>query len=76
VHLNGLYRGVITDAQDPTANGRVKVRVADLGSTDVWAVVCSPFGGSSAGMVNAGTAVIVGFERGDPSRPVVLGRIG
>jgi uncharacterized protein involved in type VI secretion and phage assembly len=75
MHLSGLYRGVVTDAQDPTANGRVKVRVPELGS-DVWAAVCSPFGGSSAGMVNAGTQVVVGFERGDPSRPIVLGRIG
>jgi uncharacterized protein involved in type VI secretion and phage assembly len=50
--------------------------MADLGSNEVWAVVCSPFGGSTAGMVNAGTQVVVGFERGDPSRPIVLGRIG
>jgi hypothetical protein len=77
VNLNGLYRGVVTDAQDPSANGRVKVRVADLGGNDVWAVVVSPIGvKKDGGFVSAGAAVIVGFERGDPSRPVVLGRIG
>jgi len=75
MHLNGLYRGVVVDNQDPTASNRVKVQVPELGSNTAWAMVCLPFGGQQAGIVGAGTQVVLGFERGDPSRPIVLGRI-
>ena len=75
MHLGGLYRGTVVDSQDPSASGRVKVLVPELGTNTAWALVCVPFGGQQAGIVGAGTPVIVGFERGDPSRPVVLGRV-
>ncbi len=71
----GVYVGQVVNNQDPSNAGRVQVRVPMLGDT-VWALVVTPLGSISSGRAQAGSKVIVAFEGGDPSRPVVLGRVG
>ena len=70
----GMYIGVVSAAGDPQQSGRVQVRVPALGTT-AWAVVSTPIGSVTSGSVPAGANVVVAFERGDPGRPVVLGRV-
>ena len=70
----GVYIGVVSAAGDPQQAGRVQVRVPALGTTE-WAVVSTPIGAVSSGNVMPGANVVVAFERGDPGRPVVLGRV-
>jgi len=70
----GVYLGVVPDNNDPEQSGRVQIRVPSLGST-AWALVASPVGSINTGKIQSGATVVVAFERGDPSRPVVLGRV-
>lgn len=73
----GKYRGTVTDNDDPTARGRLKVRVpAVMGDTDVWALPCLPLAGPGMGaylMPEVGAGVWVEFEAGDPSFPIWSG---
>jgi uncharacterized protein involved in type VI secretion and phage assembly len=73
----GKYRGIVTDNQDPTKRGRVKVRVpAVLQDLQVWAVPCLPYAGNNVGVYaipEAGAGIWIEFEAGDPSYPVWTG---
>lgn len=73
----GKYRGTVTDNDDPTSRGRIKVRVpAVLGELEVWAMPCVPYAGSQVGfysLPNPDTGVWVEFEAGDPSYPIWAG---
>ena len=75
----GLYRGVVTNVNDPENLGRVRAKVHELlGDTDEtdWAFPCVPFGGGGAGWLmlpKTNDAVWIAFEAGDLSRPVWLG---
>jgi len=63
----GVYRGIVLDNVDPGASGRVRVSVE---GRDGWALVTL-----SSPRIEVGSTVIVAFEHGDPSYPVVLGRV-
>jgi len=73
----GKYRGVVTDDDDPTSRGRLKVRVpAVLGSQELWAMPCVPYAGDGVGtyiIPEVGAGVWVEFEGGDPSYPIWTG---
>jgi hypothetical protein len=73
----GKYRGLVTDNNDPTNRGRVKVQVpAVLNELDVWAMPCVPFAGSNVGIYTmplVDSAVWVEFEGGDPSYAIWTG---
>lgn len=73
----GKYRGTVTDTEDATKRGRVKVSVpAVLGALESWAMPCVPYGGSNAGhyfIPEEGAGVWVEFEGGDPSYPIWTG---
>ena len=69
----GVYRGRVTNAQDPTAAGRVQVTVpAVAAATSLWAPVVSPFVPTKF-TPQIGATVWVAFEAGDRNYPVVLG---
>jgi Type VI secretion system/phage-baseplate injector OB domain len=73
----GKYRGLVTDNNDPTNRGRLKVRVqAVLGDLEVWAMPCVPYAGDQVGSYTlpaSGSGVWVEFEGGDPSYAVWTG---
>jgi uncharacterized protein involved in type VI secretion and phage assembly len=74
----GLYRGVVTDNDDPQSLGRVKANVpAVLGSVESgWAMPCVPYAGDQVGIAflpEIGSGVWIEFEGGDLSYPVWVG---
>jgi uncharacterized protein involved in type VI secretion and phage assembly len=76
-HYFGKYRGTVTDNNDSTNRGRVKVRVpAVLKDLEIWAMPCLPFTGDGVGtyfVPDSGAGVWVEFEAGDPSYPIWTG---
>jgi uncharacterized protein involved in type VI secretion and phage assembly len=79
----GVYTALVDDVRDPDGQGRVKVTlpwVADAGggSFELWARVATLMAGPSRGtwfVPDTGDEVLVAFEAGDPSRPVVVGAL-
>ena len=73
----GKYRGLVSDNDDPTARGRIKVKVpAVLGTLEVWAMPCVSYAGDGVGtylLPPAGSGVWVEFEGGDPAYPIWTG---
>ena len=73
----GKYRGTVSDNDDQTQRGRIKVRVpAVLGDLELWAMPCVPYAGPQVGfftMPPSGAGVWVEFEAGDPSFPIWSG---
>ncbi len=73
----GKYRGLVTDNNDTTNRGRVKVQVpAVLNTSEVWALPCLPYAGNGVGVYTIpepGAGVWVEFEAGDPSFPIWTG---
>jgi hypothetical protein len=63
----GVYIGQAVGGGDPDRQGRVRVSVPSLAVGPVWARVCTGNGARATG------EVVVGFEAGDASRPIVLG---
>ncbi len=74
----GLVVGIVTDNQDPTGQGRVKVKypwLTEEHSSD-WARVIAPGAGAQRGvqfLPEVNDEVLVGFEMGDINYPYVLG---
>ncbi|MFZ1611985.1 MAG: phage baseplate assembly protein V [Chitinophagales bacterium] len=73
----GKYRGLVTDNNDATNRGRVKVNVpAVFNELEVWALPCLPYTGDNVGFYtipDSGAGVWVEFEGGDPSFPIWTG---
>jgi phage protein D/phage baseplate assembly protein gpV len=74
----GVTAGVVTNINDPTTTGRVKVRFPGMSSTQesAWARVVAMGGGKTRGNVfipEVDDEVLVAFEDGDTRRPVVIG---
>lgn len=73
----GKYRGLVTDNQDPTGRGLLKVIVpAVMGDEEIWAMPCVPYAGDNMGLYaipEPETGVWVEFEAGDPSYPIWVG---
>jgi uncharacterized protein involved in type VI secretion and phage assembly len=76
-HYFGKYRGTVTDNQDQTSRGRLKVQVpAVLGTLEIWAMPCVPYAGDQVGFYSLPpnqSGVWVEFEGGDPSYPIWTG---
>lgn len=75
-----LIVGVVTNIGDDKKPGFVKVKFPALGKDieSAWARVASIGAGSSRGMTflpEINDEVIIGFEAGDVSRPVVIGAV-
>ncbi len=74
----GKYRGVVVDALDPEARGRVRMTVPQVlgGVPSGWAEAClPPLAGLPVTAPAVGSAVWVEFEGGDVSRPIWSGRL-
>ncbi len=73
----GKYRGRVTDNNDPTRRGRLKIQVpAVLGDIQKWAMPCVPYAGTGVGaylLPEPGAGVWAEFEGGDPSFPIWTG---
>jgi len=80
----GVYRGQVYSNEDPQSSGRVQVSLPFLGSM-MWALVASPTEpcradeedtAAPSDKIQPGDMVVVAFEGGDPSHPIVIGRLG
>jgi uncharacterized protein involved in type VI secretion and phage assembly len=74
----GLYRGIVTDNNDPSSLGRIKANVPSvLGDVESgWSMPCVPYAGDQVGIAflpEIGSGVWIAFEGGDVSYPVWLG---
>ncbi len=73
-----ILSAIVTNVEDPENYGRVKVKFGTLGKQEEsdWARVLAQGAGNGTGfqvMPEVNDEVLVGFEYGDPRRPVVLG---
>lgn len=81
--LYGVYPALVTDVQDPDAQGRVQVRLpfveeSDGGSALAWARLATLMAGAGRGswfIPEVDDEVLVAFTAGDPRRPVVIGAL-
>lgn len=73
----GKYRGTVVANEDKTGRGRLQISVpAVLGDLQPWALPCVPYAGAGVGFYSlpeAGTAIWVEFEGGNPSFPIWVG---
>ncbi len=73
----GLVPGRVVENNDPKKMGRVQVQyVWQEDGQAYWARMVTPHAGSDRGfmfMPEVGDEVVIGFEDGDPERPIVLG---
>jgi phage baseplate assembly protein gpV len=76
--IGSLVVGIISQNDDPDGGGRVKVEYKGINGEieSPWARVVTLGGGPARGVVfqpEVNDEVLVGFERGDTRRPVVIG---
>jgi uncharacterized protein involved in type VI secretion and phage assembly len=70
----GVYRAIVTEARDPEARGRVRIKVPGLsGDEEMWARVVRQ--GRTTFTPDPGDEVLVAFEQGDLALPFVLGTL-
>ena len=74
----GLAIGQVVATDDPEGRGRVRVSYAYLGSASAsaWAPIAAPMAGHDRGawfVPEVGDEAVLGFDRDDPSWPIVLG---
>jgi uncharacterized protein involved in type VI secretion and phage assembly len=76
--INGVVIGLVTNVQDPTHNGRIKVRfpwLDDQHETD-WIRIATMMSGNGRGsffMPEVDDEVLVAFDHGDVRFPYVVG---
>ena len=76
--LEGVYRAIVTDVRDKEGLGRVQVKVPDVAAKPAWAPVATLMAGDRRGswfVPDTGDEVLIAFQAGDASRPVVLGSL-
>jgi uncharacterized protein involved in type VI secretion and phage assembly len=74
----GKYRGIVTDNQDPSSQGRVRAKVNGLlgGVETGWALPALPYSGKGVGVYTVpakGAGVWIEFEHGDLWLPIWSG---
>jgi phage protein D/phage baseplate assembly protein gpV len=77
--VDSLVVGIVTNNKDPEKLGRVKVKLPFLSEQETfWAPVLLPAAGKERGVSMLPVPdeqVIIAFENGDPSFPIVLGSV-
>lgn len=80
--LVGVYPALVTDIVDPDQQGRVRVRIPGLvdqgAGYETWARLATLMAGGDRGtwfIPDVNDEVLVAFEAGNPSRPVVVGSL-
>jgi len=81
--INGVFRAVVIDNQDPDGRGRVKVRLPQGPAPgqpggEAWAPVATQMPRGTRGrwlLPDVKDEVLLAFEGGDPRRPVVVGSL-
>jgi uncharacterized protein involved in type VI secretion and phage assembly len=74
----GVHRAIVTDNKDPEARGRLRVKVPEVESGEVWAELATLMAGNGYGTAfipDIGDEVLVAFEAGDLERPFVIGAL-
>jgi uncharacterized protein involved in type VI secretion and phage assembly len=75
----GLSRAIVVEISDPDAAGRIKVQFPwHRRELEAWALVSLPIGGNHTGLwalPRIGEEVVIGFEEGDPDRPLIIGSL-
>lgn len=78
----GLRIGIVTNLKDPNSLGRVKVKFPTIPDEDRfesdWVRVIQMGASKDYGMMilpEVGDEVVVGFEGGDPDRPIIIGSV-
>lgn len=79
----GVYTGLVTDAVDPTAQGRVQVRMpwspdSDGSAYEAWVRLATLMAGNNRGswfIPEPDDEVLILFEAGDTRRPYVIGSL-
>jgi len=79
-YYHGMVVGIVSDGNDPDGLGRVKVRIPRWSDSEEsnWARVATFMAGKDRGAVflpEVDDEVIVMFEAGDPTYPVVIGSL-
>ncbi|HUA17542.1 MAG TPA: phage baseplate assembly protein V [Bryobacteraceae bacterium] len=76
-HWYGLVPARVVEHNDPKKMGRIQVQYFwQQDGQAYWARMMTPHAGSTRGfmfMPEKGDEVVVGFEDGDPERPIILG---
>jgi hypothetical protein len=74
----GVYRGVVSQTDDPLNMGRVKLQVPQVMASAVtnWAWGVNQVTGEPPVTPSVGQGIWVMFEGGDPSFPVWIGTFG
>ena len=80
--LFGVYTGIVTNVQDPQGLGRVRITLpwseGASAAYEIWARLAVPMAGHQRGLwlvPDVGDEVVVAFQGGDPSSPVVIGSL-
>jgi uncharacterized protein involved in type VI secretion and phage assembly len=76
--IAGVYRAMVTDVRDKEGLGRVQVTVPEVATKPLWAPVSTLMAGDHRGtwfVPDVGDEVLVAFQGGDASRPIVLGSL-
>jgi len=78
--ITGVVTGVVTNNKDEEGLGRVKVKFPWLSNTidSFWARIATPMAGGGRGVYfvpEVDDEVLIAFERGDLSRPIVIGSL-
>lgn len=74
---NAVYRGFVVEGRDPEGHGRVQVSLPDF-DEQVWAARATLDAGEQRGtwfVPDNGDEVLVAFEQGEASNPVVIGSL-
>jgi hypothetical protein len=70
----GVYRAIVTNADDPASTNRIKIKTPSLSDDEIWAEVAIFGADDRPPQFAIGGEVVVAFEGGAPSQPIILGK--